>query len=282
MTNKKNLITILCSILLYNIEATENTNHCPISQSNEQALQPHYLSMYKEYLIPSSTEKEDAQYIDAFNTLKRMLNQRTQCCGSIKQAKQASRDFNRVFEDYGINNKDKVFIKYLISHFPRKLTEIRNIHCGGSGPIPNEFLKETLEDIKLCIKNINENKPLEQWDFRLFEDIIYYMHAEGYRNLRSYGWESPFSYYLNERAKEIKSCDCDQFDSMASKLLETIRSLDTLIKHLRSEHKKEYPYMSNALSYRKFVVDALKFMEFLQLRWNREMAQEQSASSSNQ
>ena len=264
-------------MLSHKICATKNYEEtCPVEQTTNPALQPHYLCMYKKYLIPSSTEKEDAEYVNVLNTLKEILNQRKQCYRSIKEAKQVSRDFNRVFEDNRINT----FINYLILHFPRKLRELRNSHCSGSGPIPKEFLKETSEEIKLCIKNINENKPLEQWDFRLFEDMIYYMHAEGYRNLRNYRWESPFS--LNERAKEIKSWDSDQFNSMTLKLLETINSLDTLIKYLHSQDKKECSYISNALLYRDSVVNAFNFMKFLRLRWNREMAQEQSASSSNQ
>ena len=217
-------------MLSHKICATKNYEEtCPVEQTTNPALQPHYLCMYKKYLIPSSTEKEDAEYVNVLNTLKEILNQRKQCYRSIKEAKQVSRDFNRVFEDNRVNT----FINYLILHFPRKLRELRNSHCSGSGPIPKEFLKETSEEIKLCIKNINENKPLEQWDFRLFEDIIVDIYLEGRSKLN--GFRFDFIFLMNKRAKESKVWDSDEFNNMKSKLLEANRSLDSLKEEYSSE-----------------------------------------------
>ena len=264
MINKFNtyLIPILCFMLSHKICATENSEQvCSAQQTTSPALQ--------SYLIPSSTEKEDAQYIDAFNTLEKMI-QTKEPYKPLSQANQVSRDFSQVFENNRVN---VVFISYLRNYFFKKLAEIKR----DSGDRKDKLLEKTSEDIKLCIKNINENKPLEQWDFRLFEDIIVDIYLEGRSKLN--GFRFDFIFLMNKRAKESKVWDSDEFNNMKSKLLEANRSLDSLKEEYSSEYNPTIEHFQN------YINRALDFLEVLESKRNREMlelqSQEQIAPSSS-
>ena len=159
--------------ILRNYLTTSEENHSPFNQKKYKEKENELNIVYQnsretlpEKIYPEDTAMKQNYFATkeerekAFNVLKNSKLELIRFCASMSQI---STDFNKNF-------RKKLFSDSITEHYRKEL----DMHIKEDLLIEDNKgrLNKTLKQINLCIQNTRENKPLKDWDFDLFRDMI--------------------------------------------------------------------------------------------------------------